>query len=264
VCAFLSKYAYCSEACSPADFGAAYRCPAWNSLSGWRLAQNEASDAEAVCCRDAEALTTYVAFRGTESLKDVAVDLAVTKNRLPRKLCKGAPGDVRLYLAARVHGGFMYQFASLKPLFDACIEENPGDSVVLTGHSLGGALATLAALYMRVVHPDRACAAEVFGSPRVGNAALSRLVDSLGVPVLRHEHGADPVCRMPVRIRWKHCGTSLRHPRRGGAAEARGGDPLLRGCLALPNPFLAGHHSIDAYIDAVTPDASAPGNATRC
>jgi predicted lipase len=46
------------------------------------------------------------------------------------------------------------------------------DRVVLIGHSLGGAVAQLAALWATLQFPRADVRAVTFGSPRVGNAAF--------------------------------------------------------------------------------------------
>lgn len=52
------------------------------------------------------------------------------------------------------------------------IKEYPNAKLVLTGHSLGGAVATLAAIDFahKNIHVDRTI---VFGAPRVGNARFA-------------------------------------------------------------------------------------------
>ncbi|CAI5960721.1 unnamed protein product [Closterium sp. NIES-65] len=115
-----------------------------------------------------------VAFRGTctSSLRNWIADLEA----LPRSL--SYPG----LRHARVHRGFYsaYHFTRLRPavvhavLFLMTIL--PGSfRVAFTGHSLGGALATLSALDLQVSYdlPSPVIQVVTFGSPRVGNAAFA-------------------------------------------------------------------------------------------
>ncbi|CAI7733850.1 unnamed protein product [Closterium sp. NIES-53] len=115
-----------------------------------------------------------VAFRGTctSSLRNWIADLEA----LPRSL--SYPG----LRHARVHRGFYsaYHFTRLRPavvhavLFLMTIL--PGSfRVAFTGHSLGGALATLSALDLQVSYdlPSPSIRVVTFGSPRVGNAAFA-------------------------------------------------------------------------------------------
>eukprot|EP00808_Paulinella_micropora_P003224 g63208.t1 len=75
----------------------------------------------------------YVAFRGTVNFQDVLIDLCLF----------GIPNDMR----GRFHDGF-YRQASKIPVgpFSTFLEDNPEYSIVFTGHSKGGSVATIIAL----------------------------------------------------------------------------------------------------------------------
>ena len=66
------------------------------------------------------------------------------------------------------------------------------------GHSLGGALATLAA-----GRYERAPEVYTFGAPRVGDGEY---VESLDTPVYRIVNGRDVVPKLPVRGPYRHAG----------------------------------------------------------
>jgi pimeloyl-ACP methyl ester carboxylesterase len=256
--AWLCKYAYFCESMTPADFGRSYGLStSWDTvsapLSDWKLIGNDVTDAEAICCRDELASVTYVAFRGTESIKDVLADVWIVKSRLPGIIeTSGLPPAIAS--RARVHSGFLYQFGSIAREMCDYISQAPENAVVLTGHSLGGALATLASLYVQVKYPGAKTKTCVFGSPRVGNSSFSDLMACLPSQVERHVHGNDPVARLPHRLRWKHCGTSVVYDAPKGAAEGPA-DTVIRGLLNFPSPFRVRSHSIDVYLSAV---ASSP------
>ena len=135
-----------------------------------------------------------VAFRGTRvpglqdvqsfeeslslSLQDVVIDA-----RFP-------PADFK---DGRVHGGMLEVYEMMAPDVASTLQaqtQKDNRAVWFTGHSLGGALATLAAadygdfqgLY-------------TFGSPRVGDAAF--LANLSGKPCYRHVHHDDFVARLP-------------------------------------------------------------------
>ncbi|TMW64912.1 hypothetical protein Poli38472_009079 [Pythium oligandrum] len=80
----------------------------------------------------------------------------------------------------RVHSGFWAAYASvrseLKEVIRLVLDENPGVSVYVTGHSMGGSLAILAA-YDLAVNLSMKVNMYNFGGPRVGNPSFVRLYD---------------------------------------------------------------------------------------
>lgn len=105
----------------------------------------------------------------------------------------------------RVHRGFRKALDEIwKPVAQLVAKlrkEDPDRAVWLTGHSLGGALAILAASRLPAVQGVYA-----FGAPLVGDAELRA---SLPVRPVRFVHGSDLVARVPViapnlppRVKW--------------------------------------------------------------
>ena len=85
------------------------------------------------------------------------------------------------------------------------LADYPGSSVVIVGHSLGGAIAILNALSIRLRVPDNSFVirAIVYGAPRVGNQAFANLVDQQltnlynGTGLTRINNKNDPVPIVP-------------------------------------------------------------------
>ena len=74
----------------------------------------------------------------------------------------------------KVHSGFLKAFSEVAPLLDELVEKRtPGQRVWLTGHSLGGAHATLAAAHLG---PEAIQGLYTFGCPRVGDAAFASVL----------------------------------------------------------------------------------------
>ncbi len=140
-------------------------------------------------------------FRGTEVLKpdtwdslgdawlnakEAALDLR-TDAKFSLVKAKGSADGF-------VHRGFQEALDGVWPLVDAALSEarsrDPHCTVWFSGHSLGAALATLAATR----HPD-ASGLYTYGSPRVGDAAFAR---SLQVPAYRFVNNNDIVPRIPI------------------------------------------------------------------
>lgn len=149
-----------------------------------------------------------VAFRGTES--DDPTDLF-------------ADADIRLARwdgAGLVHHGFARGLAAVWDDLVPVVEPAGKRRLLLTGHSLGAALATLAAARLT---PDRLY---TFGSPRVGDAAFAagmrkvshhRLVDCCDIVTRVPTSGLDPAGAL---VEYVHVGTLQYIDRRGGVREA--------------------------------------------
>lgn len=130
-----------------------------------------------------------LAFRGTEqNWKDILTDL---KFRFRRD----KQGN-------RIHRGFNKAYDRVAQQVQAEINKL-GVPFYLTGHSLGGALASIAT--MRLQPQDRIAACYTFGSPRVGGKEFVRTL--FKVPVYRTVHAADIVARVPLFLfGYRHAG----------------------------------------------------------
>ncbi|WP_166173690.1 lipase family protein [Rubrobacter tropicus] len=130
--------------------------------------------------------------------------------------------------------------------------------VWFTGHSLGGALATLAA-----GRYERAPEVYTFGAPRVGD---EEYVESLDVPVYRFVNGRDAVSKLPLRGPYRHAGVEkyiddegrIHDGKPGGEGlRAKGGRAVGRllttkpsgGALRDHAPILYAIHIWNAYVE---------------
>jgi hypothetical protein len=133
-----------------------------------------AGGTECFVARDEGAALTFVAFRGTAGFRDIVTDLMTWR-------VGWTPGG-------RVHAGFAGALRrTWQPLLQSLTHHS--GRLVFTGHSLGAALATLAATLL----PPAAVYA--FGSPRVGNRAFAELLRD--VEIHRVVGCTDLVCRVP-------------------------------------------------------------------
>jgi len=120
-----------------------------------------------------------LSFRGTEVTEksDLLADLKAGKNL---EKCGG-----------KVHVGFKGEINKVWPSIEkALININ---SLYVTGHSLGAAMATIAASRMQ----KKVTALITFGSPRVGNEAF---VNSVSVQHYRVQNNCDDVTKVPFRL----------------------------------------------------------------
>ncbi len=164
-------------------------------------------------------------FRGTEQvLKDFITDIEIG-------LLSLAPNEFD------VHAGFANALDSVWQAIVIALAQLTCP-VFYTGHSLGAALATLAAT-RRVPQT-----VYTFGSPRVGNQAL---VDSLnGIPIYRVVDDRDIVATLPSEaLGFRHAGTEHRLLEQ----NSQSGFTWLS-CIFNPSKKLADHAPIN-YVDRI-------------
>ncbi|CAH1453028.1 unnamed protein product [Lactuca virosa] len=152
---------------------------------------NPVTDTQVAIWRDSARKRLVVAFRGTEQVrwKDLRTDLMMVPAGLnPERI----GGDFKEEV--QVHSGFLSAYDSVRTRILSLIktaigyqdedEDDGGDEVskwhvYVTGHSLGGALATLLALELSSSQLAKRGAVYVtmynFGSPRVGNKKFAQI-----------------------------------------------------------------------------------------
>ena len=153
--------------------------------------------AEVLVAKDRNDL--WFAFRGTEpsKLNDVMADLNVIKQAA--------------VAGGKVHGGFQKEVNDLWMDVLAEIEHNDQlkvrKDVYMTGHSLGAAMATIAATRYQ---PHELF---TFGSPRVGGP---RFIKHVKCPHYRFMNNNDIVCRIPpASLGFRHHGEMIYFDRNG-------------------------------------------------
>lgn len=173
---------------------------------------------------------TALVFRGTDQLRDWLANVQAVPRRWPR--------------GGLVHRGFLRALLRVWRPLRTHLVGCPGPLFV-AGHSLGGALATLAgsALRPRAVY--------TFGAPRVGDAAFGA---TLRAPLFRVENRSDLVTRVPpAGPPWffQHAGTACRIGDDGqlrvGGADGGGGEQVPAGDRRWfdPAPFLSDHAPVN-------------------
>ena len=132
---------------------------------------------------------TLLAFRGTEP--DRLIDLKTDAEAAPTAWSDGS----------RVHTGFARAFAGVRPAIEAWLAQRAASRPIVTGHSLGAALATLAASVWNCTRLT------TIGSPRVGDA---KFAGTIRAPVFRYVDCCDLVTRVPPDGAWyEHVGERL-------------------------------------------------------
>ena len=140
-----------------------------------------------------------IAFRGTSDFKDAFTDiLAIKKRWLHGK---------RLFFTPKVHFGFLNAYRPVRKRILKSIKKlakKDRKRIYVTGHSLGGALATLCAADIR-----RSVRLQTtmynFGAPRVGNRRFAKLYDKLVPDTFRFVNDKDIIPTIP-KIGYNHVG----------------------------------------------------------
>jgi hypothetical protein len=144
-----------------------------------------------------------------------------------------------------VHTGFWDAFRGVKfPVLRTVQEQlrrHPGYSVVATGHSLGGAVATFAGAYLRKA--DIATDIYTYGSPRAGNAAFASFVSGQkNGRTIRVTNMADPITAVPS----PHMGFAHTSPEYW-FAEGMENPASLRICERVGNLGCSGQYPFDLF-----------------
>ena len=123
-----------------------------------------------------------LAFRGTEatSIKDIKADAKAKTTQ-----CE---------TGGRIHSGFKQAFEQISLDIQETLNEDKflNTPLFITGHSLGGALATIAA--KKLSHKGGLAACYTFGAPRVGD---EEWIENIKTPIYRLVNAADSVTMLP-------------------------------------------------------------------
>ncbi|KAJ5944886.1 hypothetical protein N7516_005054 [Penicillium verrucosum] len=162
-----------------------------------------------------------IAFRGTYSITNTIIDLsAYPQTYIPypdpdENTTTTTPIPASPHCEnCTVHAGFLRSWlhtrTEILPVISVLRQKYPDYAITLVGHSLGGAIAALAGLEMRLKGWD--ATVTTFGEPMIGNAAFAAFLDeqfglgdAVSIPPLqggqrfrRVTHIGDPVPMLPL------------------------------------------------------------------
>ena len=140
-------------------------------------------------------ISVIICFRGTEpkEMSDIKADL----NALQRK---------GLHNKGDVHAGFQGEINKVWDDLNFTVADIQDRNIYITGHSLGGAMATLAAKRISEEYDNVHCL-YTYGSPRVANRQWCK---SLEVSHYRFQNNNDVVCKVPFwMMGYRHHGTNV-------------------------------------------------------
>lgn len=127
---------------------------------------SNSADLQCVVCQNPNKKRYSIIFRGSEGFMDWLYDLLIVKSHLKDDIY--------------VHKGFYKQlmhnetFTRIKEFVKKISEKNPDWEWFISGHSLGGALSTLAGYFFACYFPHKKWTVISLASPRVGNEAFKR------------------------------------------------------------------------------------------
>jgi predicted lipase len=131
--------------------------------------------------------TTAVAFKGTTTWREWLNNA----NVWPEPTAQG-----------RIHAGFLNTIQHSGPIVLSLIQKDisEGKNIVLAGHSRGGALALVFAVFL-VINGHCPHSVWMFGAPRAGDGGYATQLH--GIPVKHYVRRGDPVVRFPLNIKPK-------------------------------------------------------------
>ncbi|KAA8498137.1 Lipase [Porphyridium purpureum] len=238
--------------------------------------RNPKTQAHAYVGYSVQRMAFIVAFRGTANLRNWISNLQCTHDKVAFLEGKASDG-------ALVHSGFACLYASVRDaIMDASVRfrnkldgvlpfhqelaaswaEDPSKynpfRILVTGHSLGGALATLFALDLKV-----SCGIDsevyTFGQPRVGNKAFARFYNSEVPQTFRIINDWDVVPHLPLRkAGFHHCGQEIWYRTRAQDDSKKAGKNMSKTLIALPQPKAASGGGLFAQFQEIDLDSEIP------
>ena len=158
-------------------------------------------DTQGFIAKDVNGLPGVVlAFRGSEGMPWDLGNTAAMRDWIGTNFMAWRTG-----VGVKVHSGFLLAYLAVRSDILLAIKNLKPRHVYVTGHSLGAALATLAALAALDIQLHSGLSGYSsfqvtmynFGSPRVGNSVFAGLYNALVRDSHRVVHDSDPVTQLP-------------------------------------------------------------------
>lgn len=199
-----------------------------------------------------------VVFRGTASVQNALSDIQATQEDMT---------SVRGQGMGRVHSGFYRALNSVSATIARSIEElrDRRQPVLFTGHSLGGALATLA-VAQAIAPPDSVTGLYTYGAPRVGNRTFKENFDShYAAMTYRIRNFRDPVPDTPPELLdFTHPGQLVYYDEGTSVKAGKIPEAQLR-CSVLQMHRCVGFHRMTGYEENARRNMKKnPMNTLRC
>lgn len=217
------------------------------------------TDTQGFIARDDTREEIVVALRGSSSAEDFLTDVELV---LEDFVVTGtSPPD-----GTTAHTGFLNAWNAVVDTVlsevTTQLSENPGYTIVTSGHSLGGALSSLAAITLQQNFPSSTVRMYTYGQPRTGNDDYAFWVnDEMGSNAFRVVHTTDGVPTIiPTSLGYRHHGIEYwQNPDPPSAdttteCAADGEDPTCS--ASIPSEGIDAAHTEYFDILAITPFCS--------
>ncbi|KAG9024912.1 hypothetical protein FRB95_010883 [Tulasnella sp. JGI-2019a] len=181
-----------------------------------------------------------VAHEGTDptQLLSDLIDIRVLQEQLPTSFFPGISQSLW------VHSGFLSAFESTAASVLANVKNimtaKATSKITIVGHSLGGAIANLDAVYLKLQIPTATIKLVTFGEPRVGNQAWADYASTFDITRITHTY--DPIPIVPGRGLGYHHPTGEIHVNNAGTWNSCAGQDNVDGNCAtgeVPNIFVS-------------------------
>ena len=136
-----------------------------------------------------------IAFRGTKNFSDMLANAKAWPTMSSEKSFKGW-----------VHSGFLSSYRALHGRISDLLTNhaNDFDTIMVTGHSLGGAMATISVPILKGLFKTKDIDCITFGAPRVGNARFREAFAQAVRFSSRLVNQDDPVPKLPSSLYYHH------------------------------------------------------------
>jgi hypothetical protein len=163
--------------------------------------------------------TLYVSIRGSVYKEEFFGDLDISmvpldaRESVPEEISELWPNkytDLEMIGKPLVHAGVLRGYRDIEStLVEVIGMHSEVNRMILTGHSFGGAIATLTATIVGSLFPEIGVDVITFGSPRVGNAAFVSLFNSTVNSSYRMVYHADKIPEIyPINHNFIHTGNA--------------------------------------------------------
>lgn len=170
------------------------------------LLEGQATDTQVALLEDTATQCGYVVFRGSDADRDWLTNLdfskwsAVTDAVVDNKQLDYPAAYGESSTGVKLHRGFINAYLAVRSDIQSVVKASAMTHWVVTGHSLGGALAKLCAVDLQYnLGSEISVEVYTFGGPRIGNQAFAESYARRVPKTWRFVNGNDVVCGLPRR-----------------------------------------------------------------